>query len=495
VYAFDAFSKDPVPIWRYDASDGTTTLGPVSGASSGFDKVPYSNRIYINDAGEKTGQGITPSVGIIGTPVIDMAHSTMYFVAMTNENSASINEPKFVHTLHAISLVDGTRRMTITIKPELQGLGWRSERQNQRSALALANDRIYIAWASFDDMTPFVGLVLAYFTVDSTQPLQPAGQFQVTGTSPCPSGNILGIGDGPNRLKGGIWHSGGGVAVDDQNFIYVVTGNGDSDNDNKCPGRDLDSSSVKLSPDLKVKDFFTPSYNNVLNTIDLDLSVAGPMIPTDQPNESGKPTKLLIHGSKAGIVYVLNRDDLGQYNEHSNRVIQELHVFPDACHGVACTKVLAYRDPTHVHTTPVFWKAPDGPRVFIGSDYNLGVRAFRFDHEKLNPTPVAANFFPRAPISQMSLSSFGDSPGTGILWFISSPAGILASYPGILYAFSAENLDMLYSSETNPFDRLGDYPRFNAPVVANHLVYVPTFSNKVAVYGLCQPGVNALRCR
>jgi hypothetical protein len=95
----------------------------------------------------------------------------------------------------------------------------------------------------------------------------------------------------------------------------------------------------------------------------------------------------------------------------------------------------------------------------------------------------------------MSLSSFGDRPGTGILWFISSPAGILATYPGILYAFNAENLDMLYSSETNPFDRLGDYPRFNAPVVANELVYVPTFSNKLVVYGLCRGDRNPLRCR
>src|ERR1051325_8963949 len=125
------------------------------------------------------------------------------------------------------------------------------------------------------------------------------------------------------------------------------------------------------------------------------------------------------------------------------------------------------------------------PRVYAGSDYNLGIRSLAFDHEKLNPTPVATSFFPRAPISQMSLSSSGSTPGTGILWVISSPTGTVASYPGILYAFDAETLEMLYSSETNPFDRLGDYPRFNAPTIADGKVFVPTFTNKLVVYGLC----------
>lgn len=151
-------------------------------------------------------------------------------------------------------------------------------------------------------------------------------------------------------------------------------------------------------------------------------------------------------------------------------------MFPDADH------IDQQMEPSHIHTTPVYWHAPDGPRVYVASDYNLGVRAFRFDHEKLDPLPVARNFFPRAPISQMTLSSRGRE--SGILWFIGSPTGVVASYPGILYAFDAETLDMLYTSEANPFDHLGDYPRFTPPIVANGKVYVPTFSNKLAVYGL-----------
>ena len=319
---------------------------------------------------------------------------------------------------------------------------------------------------------------MAYMIVDSPKPLEKVAQFQVASFDPL---------FGKRHKGGGIWQSGGGPAVDDTNFLYVVTGNGDSDNAHA--GQDFDSSTVKLDTNLHVVDYFTPSHQNFLNENDLDLSVAGPMIPDDQLNADGHVVKLLLHGSKAGFVYVLNRNNLGKFHEHENNIIQTLQVFPPA------DDLPHQMEPTHIHTTPIYWNGPDGARVYVASDYNLGVRAFRFDHEKLAPSPVAISYFPRAPISQMSLSSQGSTRGTGILWFISSPTGTVASYPGILYAFNAETLDMLYSSETNPFDRLGDYPRFNAPIVVAGKVYVPTFSNKLAVYGNCGVQGDGVQCR
>lgn len=459
VYAFNAESPDPTPLWRYDA---------------GADNVALAGRVYLNDDGSSAGQNITPTIGIIGTPVIDLPNFTMYFVAMTQDAN-----DHFTHTLHAIDFRTGVLRRSEIIKASLNGGGsFNSRRENQRAALALVKNRIYIAWASFGDIAPFDGLVMSYDSVDSPTPLRKADQFQVASFDP-----LL----GKRHKGGGIWHSGGGPAVDPAgDFLYVVTGNGSSSNTHA--GKDFDSSTVKLDGNLHVVDYYTPSYQNFLNENDLDLSVAGPMIPEDQLDASGTPVKLLVHGSKAGIVYVLNRDAMGRFHEHSNNVIQQLQAFQDADdlgHQLA---------PTHIHTVPVYWRAPDGPRIYVGSDFNLGVRAFRFDHEKLNPKPVASNFFPRAPISQLSLSADGSRPGTGILWFISSPTGTDASYPGILYAFDAETLEMLYSSEQNPFDRLGDYARFNVPVVVTGLVYVPTFSNKLVVYGMCSAG-DAVRCR
>ena len=458
VYAFDVINGFGKLIWTYDA---------------GSQNVATAARVYLDADGTKHSQDITPTIGIIGTPVIDLPHFTMYFVAMTEEPG-----DVFEHTLHAIDIRTGTLRKKTSIVGNIRGGGqFHSHRENQRAALALVDDRVYIPWASFADIPPTDGLVMSYMVVDSTKPLQKVAQFQVASFDPL---------FGKRHKGGGIWQSGGGPAVDEKEFLYVVTGNGDSDNAHA--GQDFDSSTVKLDTGLHVIDYYTPSYQNVLNANDLDLSVAGPMIPENRFDADGHLVKLLLHGSKAGFVYVLNRDNLGKFHEHENNIIQQLQVFPPA------DDLPHQMEPTHIHATPIFWKGPVGPRVYVASDYNLGVRAFQFDHEKLAPSPVATNFFPRAPISQMSLSSHGDERGTGVLWFISSPTGTVASYPGVLYAFNAETLDMLYSSETNPFDRLGDYARFNAPIVVAGLVYVPTFSNKLVVYGPC-PGGDPVQCR
>jgi outer membrane protein assembly factor BamB len=445
VYAFDADQSSPSPLWQFDA-------GPPALAA----------RIY-----HDVGQNITPTIGIIGTPVIDLVHSTVYFVAMTQPDP---ERDDFAHTLHALDLRNGQPRGSRIITGTIDGGGdFNSRRQNQRAALALVNDRLYVSWASFGDQNPFDGLVMSYSTMDTPKPLEKRHQFQVARFDP-----IV----GERHKGGGIWHSGGGPAVDrERRFLYVVTGNGDSHNEHA--GSDFDSSTVKLDLDLNPIDYFTPSNQDFLNDHDLDLSVAGPMIPDDQPDKDGRLVSLLVHGSKAGYLYVLNRDGLGRFHDDHDHVLQAVRVFPDG------NNLGAQLEPSHIHTTPVYWRSPDGPRVYAGSDYNLGIRALAFDHEKLNPTPVATSFFPRAPISQMSLSSSGSTPGTGILWVISSPTGTVASYPGILYAFDAETLEMLYSSETNPFDRLGDYPRFNAPTIADGKVFVPTFTNKLVVYGLC----------
>jgi hypothetical protein len=464
VLAFNADRSDTTPLWIYDAGSADVALAA---------------RVYLNDDGGKAGQDITPTIGIIGTPVIDLEHATMYLVAMTQTR----DKDEFFHTLHAIDIRTGALKKKTLISGSIEGGGrFNSRRENQRAALALVGNRIYIPWAGFGDISPYDGLMMSYGTLEHpAKPLEKIDQFQVARFDPVV---------GRRHKQGGIWHSGGGPAVDDRGtFLYVVTGNGASSNDHA--GEDFDSSTVKLDLGLRAVDYYTPSYQNFLNENDLDLSVSGPMIPEDQADANGRPVKLLLHGSKAGILYVLNRDNLGKFHEHSNNVIQELRVFPDA-------DDLAHQmEPSHVHTTPVYWKSPAGPRVYVASDYNLGVRAFRFVHEKLDAVPAALNFFPRAPVSQLSLSSNGSARGTGILWLISSPAGTVATYPGILYAFDALSLDMLFSSETNPFDRLGDYPRFNAPTIVNGKVFVPTFSNKLVVYGLCSdvaPQFRSCRC-
>src|SRR5579871_1448810 len=87
----------------------------------------------------------------------------------------------------------------------------------------------------------------------------------------------------------------------------------------------------------------------------------------------------------------------------------------------------------------------------------------------------------------LTVSSNGGKAGTGIVWAMTAQNDSLVTIvPGTLRAFDATNLSHeLWNSDMNPArDAMGNYPKFNEPVVANGRVYVPTFSNQLAVYGL-----------
>ncbi len=71
-----------------------------------------------------------------------------------------------------------------------------------------------------------------------------------------------------------------------------------------------------------------------------------------------------------------------------------------------------------------------------------------------------------------------------------SPAGSLhlEQNPGTLRAIDASTLKELWNSEKpGGSDTLGNVAKFTPVTIANGKVYVPTFSNKLVVYGLKKP--------
>jgi len=84
----------------------------------------------------------------------------------------------------------------------------------------------------------------------------------------------------------------------------------------------------------------------------------------------------------------------------------------------------------------------------------------------------------------LALSASADTAGTGILWALSE---INNGAPnGELHAFNAANVSIeLYNTTMNASrDSPGKFAKFAPPTVVNGKVYVPTFSEKLAVYGL-----------
>jgi uncharacterized protein (TIGR03437 family) len=116
--------------------------------------------------------------------------------------------------------------------------------------------------------------------------------------------------------------------------------------------------------------------------------------------------------------------------------------------------------------------------------------AFQISNGQLNATAVS-EFTPPNPTLFAGLAISGDSsdPANAIVWY--TVAYFNASQqPGTLHALDAANLsNELWNSDMVATDALGRFAKFVSPTVANGKVYVPTFSNELAIYGLLNGAV------
>ena len=94
-------------------------------------------------------------------------------------------------------------------------------------------------------------------------------------------------------------------------------------------GDDLEQqakSILKLStdPGLAIADYFTPFNADALSVQDLDLGSSGALL---LPEGAGGPahSNLLVTGSKAGTVYLVDRDNLGYFHPGGDtQIVQSL---------------------------------------------------------------------------------------------------------------------------------------------------------------------------
>src|SRR5437016_6409628 len=256
-------------------------------------------------------QDFSGNIGIVGTPVIDAARGTMYFVARSTTGST------FVQYLHAVSIVDGSElagsptAITATASGNGDGsvngvITFDAQRQNQRQGLTLLNGIVYVTFSSHCDWGPYHGWLLGY----DAATLQQRVVYDAT----------------PNGYAGGMWESGTGMAADATGNLYVVTGNGtvgDSTDPTSLTKRADSALELTLScPTLRVASYFTPYDYQYLNDYDLDYgSMGGLLIPN-----SG----YYLTGAQDGTMYLLNKDDMGGYLPSSNQVQQVVRLGPGA---------------------------------------------------------------------------------------------------------------------------------------------------------------------
>ena len=205
------------------------------------------------------------------------ASGTLYVVALTRVGAG------FMQRLHALDLATGAdvAHSPVTIAAP----GFDALMQNQRPALLLSKGTVYVGYASHCDKEPYHGYLMGY----DAKTLAQTGVFNTS----------------PTGMEASIWQSGQAPAVDAAGNIFVVTGNGSWD------GKvNFSESFLKLSPGLKLLDWFTPTNHLELDTKDTDLNSSGAtLIPG---------TDLVLGGGKEGVLYLLDRNRLGHLgDEHA----------------------------------------------------------------------------------------------------------------------------------------------------------------------------------
>jgi len=404
-----------------------------------------------------TYQDFSGNIGIIGTPVIDAATGTVYFVARSTTGST------FVQFLHAVNIVDGNEIIgsptQITASSAGNGDGnvngvitFDAQRQNQRQGLTLVNGTVYVTFSSHCDWGPYHGWILGYDASTVQQRVV--------------------YNDTPNGYAGGIWESGTGMAADAAGNLYLVTGNGTvGDAGDETNPTNRGSSALKLNPTgstLRVASYFTPYNYQYLNDYDLDYGGMGALLI---PNSA-----LYLTGGKDGNLYLLNKDDMGGFLPSSNQVQQ----------------VVPLGNNANMHCQAAYYKGSAKEFVYVWSE-NDPLRAIPLDRASNllgAQNQVVSNV--SGPTGQsgavLSVSSDASKDGTGILWasYASTGDAEHAVSPGILRAFDANDISKeLWNNQQNAArDGAGNYAKFASPTIANGHVYLPTFSNRVVVYGL-----------
>src|SRR5205807_10356552 len=112
----------------------------------------------------------------------------------------------------------------------------------------------------------------------------------------------------PTGERGGIWQAGRGLAADEAGNLYLMTGNGTVDFDRQ----DVGESFLRLSHDLALEDWFTPSDHACWNQHDLDMGSSGPLLLPSVTGDT-QPSRI-IGGGKPGILYLLSSARLGGEN-------------------------------------------------------------------------------------------------------------------------------------------------------------------------------------
>lgn len=480
------------PLWKINFNFAAGGVGPA-------------------DPEDVLSEDVTPEIGIVGTPVIDVQidpvtgfrTGTLYAVVKTKEPSIQIGRALYVHRLHAIDISSGRERVELgspaVVNSRVPGSGdgstidvngnqvldFDGRWENQISALTLVNAgapnaTIYVAWSSHSNITPingtpFHGWVISYNATN----LQQCSVFNTS-----PNGDSAGL----NFPAGaGIWMGGSGPASDALGNIYVATGTGQFNADPVVfsGGTEYGNSVLKLALPKnmpgQVVDYFTPFNWNNLSDAGGDLGAGGVVILPDVGNVT--TPNLMVAGGVEGKIYLINRDSMGGFTLGSDSIVEEL---PNAVGPI--------------YGNPAFFQCPitGSPGITNMLYYQTTgdvLKAYRFVDGFIDPVPTSKSThqfdFPGATTL---VSSMPDGTNA-IVWSLErmtvpsviqdSAFNVPAVAPkAVLHAYCATDIskEIFSSIMAGARDNAADSVLFTPPTIANGRVYIGA-TNQLTAFG------------
>jgi hypothetical protein len=363
---------------------------------------------------------LTPTVGITGTPVIDLESGTLYVDTKLESGPT--------HKLHALSLTNGVEKFggPVTISAS----GFSASLEHQRPGLLLLNGVVYLGFGSHCDSGAYHGFELGYNATN----LSLLYTFNTT----------------PSGSEGAIWSGGMAPAADTNGNIYVMTGNGTFDGI-----ANYSMSMIKLSPSLTVKDYATPTNYASLSSADLDLGSGGAVLI---------PPNYAVGIGKESTLYLANTTNMG----HIGNFVQTFAAVPN--------------EGDTVGRSPVYWQGPAMQYLFLAHANDATV-AYQFTGTNFNTTPLGpAALGANDRVGGLSLSANGNT--NGILWEIASDSYLRAydavKFPKVLWAGSIGTyVKMTSATVANGKVYVGTSDSLNVYGLTNYLYSQTVLTNLV----------------
>ncbi|HEV2207639.1 MAG TPA: LamG-like jellyroll fold domain-containing protein [Verrucomicrobiae bacterium] len=405
-----------------------------------------------NDFGNRYGayHDIRPEVGIIGTPVIDLATSTLYLDAFTHEGT------NYVHRIHALSLVDGSERANspVVVSAAITGAGVDSSggmlafdpvaNGLQRPALTLAGGVLYVLYSGFADTNPYHGWVLG-FDAQSLQQLTNS----IFNTTP----NSTTAQWGGNAGEGGLWMGGNGLSVDSATNVYLMVANGIFNANTN--GTEYSDSFLRLSTTngLAVADYFTPYDQATLAANDTDLGSGGPVLLPDEAGSAAHP-HLIVGSGKSGKIYLVDRDAMGHFNAGGDSQIVQT---------VSGALGSVFSTPAYFNQRLYYQPVGDHLKMLTISNATVSAAV-------ISQSAGTIGF----PGATPSISANGTN--NAIVWVLDNSASSSGSPigPAVLHAYDAYNLtrELYNSGQAGARDAAAWAVKHAVPTIANGKVYV-----------------------